>query len=198
MINLAIFASGTGSNARRIMEHFQGHPLIRVALVVSNKPSAGVLKIADEFGIAKVIINRESLKDKDTTLRRLGSFNIDFIALAGFLLLIPKHLVQAFPSRIVNIHPALLPDFGGKGMYGMNVHRAVKETGVEKTGMTIHFVNEKYDEGETLFQAEVAVKREDSPEIIAKKVLALEHKHYPVVLENVIIRNLVNEKDQES
>lgn len=186
MKRIAIFASGTGTNAKKIIEYFQGHSNIEIALIVSNKKEAKVLDIAKENNIQSLVISSAQLKDSDYILDKFSILGIDFIVLAGFLLLIPQYLVSHFPNRIVNIHPALLPKFGGKGMYGMNVHRAVKEKGAKETGITIHFVNEKYDDGAIIFQASTPVLSEDSPEDIAKKVQTLEHQHFATTIEKVL------------
>lgn len=184
--NIAIFASGGGSNARSIIAHFKDSAIARVALVVSNKPDAGVLKIAAENGIPTAIIQRKPFYETDDLLEVLSTHHIDFIALAGFLWLVPQYLVAAFPKKIVNIHPALLPAYGGKGMYGMHVHSAVKAAGETESGMTIHYVNDHYDEGDIIFQAKVDLSETDTPEDIARKVLTLEHRHFPQVIETLL------------
>lgn len=180
---IAIFASGTGSNAQKIMEHFQHSTEIKVGLVVSNKKEAGVLDIAHTFGVETLVINRALFQDEAAFLAVLQAHQIDFIVLAGFLWLVPAYLVAAFPDRIVNIHPALLPKYGGKGMHGSHVHEAVKAAGETETGITIHLVNEHYDEGGIIFQARCAVAPEDSAVDIARNVLALEHRYFPEVVE---------------
>lgn len=179
-MRLALFVSGTGSNARTIIDRFQAHPEdgIEVVLVVSNKSTAGALSMAAERGIPTLVLKRDAFKNTEVLLDDLNHFNVDFIALAGFLWLIPAYLVKAFPNRMLNIHPALLPDYGGKGMYGANVHRAVKANGELESGITIHYVNEKYDEGNTVFQAAIRLDLEDTPEEIAERVLRLEHANY--------------------
>ncbi len=187
-ISIAIFASGTGSNARRIMEHFQHSDAVRVRLVVSNKADAGVLDIAREMGVETLIIHRESFYRSAAIVEDLRSRHISFIVLAGFLWLVPAYLVQAFPRAIVNIHPALLPKFGGKGMYGAHVHEAVKLAGEMETGITIHFVDERYDEGQTIFQARCPVLTSDTAADIARRVLTLEHRHFPVVIEQLLMQ----------
>ncbi|MBP8240190.1 MAG: phosphoribosylglycinamide formyltransferase [Saprospiraceae bacterium] len=187
-ISIAVFASGTGSNARRIMEHFQHSDAVQVRLVVSNKADAGVLDIAREMGVETLIIHRESFYQSEAIVEDLRSRHISFIVLAGFLWLVPAYLVRAFPRAIVNIHPALLPKFGGKGMYGAHVHEAVKQAGEMETGITIHFVDERYDEGQTIFQARCPVLPADTPADIARRVLALEHRHFPVVIEQVLMK----------
>jgi phosphoribosylglycinamide formyltransferase-1 len=182
-MNLAIFASGGGSNARKIIEHLNASPDLNVVLVVCNKKNAGVLDIAAEHGIPTLLIDRASFYESTAVLDELRSRDVDFIALAGFLWLVPGYLVQAYPRRILNIHPALLPKYGGKGMYGHHVHEAVKAAGDTVSGPTIHWVNEHYDEGDIVYQASTHLDPEDTPEDIARKVLALEHAHYPEVVE---------------
>ncbi len=186
-MNIVIFASGGGSNALKIIEHFKDSPVGKVALVVSNKRNAGVLTIAEAHRIPTHIIERQGFYETEEMLEVLKTHKIDFIVLAGFLWLVPAYLVRAFPRRILNIHPALLPKFGGKGMYGHHVHEAVKAAGETETGMTIHFVNEHYDDGDIVFQAKCPVAMEDSPEDIARNVLALEHRYFPEIIEQVIL-----------
>lgn len=183
---LAIFASGGGSNARCIIEFFEKNKDAEVALVMSNKPDAGVLDIARAHGIPTQIISRSSFYDTEDVLAVLKEKSVDFVVLAGFLWLVPSYLVRAFPNKIVNIHPALLPKFGGKGMYGMHVHEAVKAAGERETGISIHFVNERYDEGDLIFQAKCAVSEADSPADIARKVLKLEHEHFPQIIQKLL------------
>ncbi|MBN8676758.1 MAG: phosphoribosylglycinamide formyltransferase [Chitinophagales bacterium] len=186
---IAIFASGGGSNARKILEYFQDSETAEVALVISNKKEAGVLDIAGAFGVPTHLINRQSFYETTGILEVLKSHGIGFIALAGFLWLLPAYLVKAFPGKILNIHPALLPKYGGKGMYGHHVHEAVKAAGDLESGPTIHFVNEHYDEGDIVFQASCALDPDDQPEDIARKVLALEHAHFPRIIEEVILQD---------
>jgi len=192
---IAIFASGTGSNAKKIIEHFQHRKDINVALVVSNRPSAGVLKIAEAGEIPSKVLLRRDFTDEALVLGVMDQYKIDFIVLAGFLLLVPIFLVRKFQHRMLNIHPALLPKFGGKGMYGMHVHEAVKEAREKESGMTIHFVNEKYDEGAIVFQAKTEIHPDDSPQDIADKVLVLEHQYYPKVVDACI--QLLRTNDEE-
>jgi phosphoribosylglycinamide formyltransferase-1 len=187
MTHIAIFASGTGSNARKIIEYFKNSPDVRVALVVSNKKEAGVLDIAREHGIPTQVIDRQMFYETEDLLGILKKHDIGFIALAGFLWLIPSYLVKAFEKKILNIHPALLPKYGGKGMYGMRVHEAVRENGETETGITIHFVNEHYDEGAVVFQANCPVSPDDSPADIARKVQQLEHQHFPAIIARLLI-----------
>lgn len=183
---IAIFASGSGSNARKIMERFAHDEGVEVALLVSNKKDAGALDIARSFGVETLTIGREVFQQPDTLLSALRDRNVDFIVLAGYLWLMPESVVAAFERRMVNIHPALLPKYGGKGMYGMRVHEAVKAAGEKETGITIHWVNHLYDEGGVVFQAVCAVDESDSPADIAHKVQALEHEHFPVIVERLV------------
>lgn len=186
MIKIAIFASGRGSNAQKIIEYFEGNDTIEVSLIVSNKETAPVLDIGKQFDINTLVINRKLFYQSENVLIDLRKHQIDFVVLAGFMWLVPVYLVQAFPNKIMNIHPALLPKYGGKGMYGMNVHQAVRAANETKTGITIHFVNEKYDEGNIIFQASTEIETTDTAEIIAQKVHQLEHKHFPRIIEATI------------
>ena len=186
MKNLAIFASGTGSNAKKIIEYFHTNPHIRVRLVVSNKKDALVLNIAQENNIETIVINRRDFYETEQFLTDLQNRAIDWIVLAGFLWLIPDYLVKAFDRRIINIHPALLPKYGGKGMYGMRVHEAVKAANERESGITIHYVNEHYDEGDIIFQEKCVLNANDTSEEIARKVQLLEHKFFPRVIETLL------------
>lgn len=187
MHQIAIFASGTGSNAKKIIEYFQHSSAVRIALVVANRQDAGVLDIARAFDIPVQVLDRSGFSDPSTMLPLLKAHHIDFIVLAGFLWLIPAYLVQAFPRRMVNIHPALLPKYGGKGMFGMHVHEAVRAANETESGITIHYVNERYDEGDIIFQAACAISPADLPGDIAKKVQQLEHRHFPEVIAQLLI-----------
>ena len=186
-INIAIFASGAGSNAQAILKHFQHHPRIKIALIVTNKTDAGVIKIAEDFKVDVVVISKTILNDEHQMKVILDEHSISFIVLAGFLLLMPFYLIKLFPKRIVNIHPALLPEFGGKGMYGHFVHEAVKNAGATETGITIHFCNENYDEGGIIFQAKCEIDQSDTPDEIALKVHILEHQHYAKQIEKILL-----------
>ena len=194
MFSIAIFASGTGSNAAKIIEYFEGSPNIRVSLLVSNKADAPVLALADAKGIEKLVLRRADFYEAENLLETLRDRGISFIVLAGFMWLVPDYLVKAYVGRMVNIHPALLPQYGGKGMYGMNVHRAVKAAGERQTGITIHYVDEHYDEGSIIFQARCAIAPEDRPEDIARKVQQLEHRHFAPVVEELLQALPQNEK----
>ena len=186
MINIAIFASGEGTNAQNIINYFFGSEKIRIGLVVSNKSTANVLNRATAKGVPTLIIDRNSFYNSTQTIDQLKSANIDLIVLAGFLWLIPESLVKAFPNKIINIHPALLPKFGGKGMYGMKVHEAVIESKVKESGISIHFVNEKYDEGKVISQHKCKVDENDTPETLAHKIHQLEYEFFPAAIEKVM------------
>lgn len=182
--NLTIFASGTGSNAQKIIEYFKAHPSISVGLIVCNNPAAGVLDIARDNNIDTLIIERNRFFQGDAYLPELK--DTDIIILAGFLWKIPGGLIRAFPDKIINIHPALLPKYGGKGMYGSNVHKAVLENQEKESGITIHLVDEEYDHGRHLFQAKCAVNREDCADRLAQRIHLLEHKHFAKVIEDYV------------
>ena len=175
-INLAIFASGSGTNAEKIFEHFKGHESIAVRGLLSNNPKAYAITRATNHDIPYHVFNREEFQEAKQMLKILEGWDIDAIVLAGFLWLIPEYLIDRYPDRIVNIHPALLPKFGGKGMYGMHVHEAVLASNETETGITIHLVNQRYDEGKIIFQAKCAVEGQDTPESLASKVHRLEHR----------------------
>ncbi|MFM7091701.1 MAG: phosphoribosylglycinamide formyltransferase [Bacteroidota bacterium] len=186
MKNIAIFASGAGSNARKIIEYFSERKDINVKLIISNKKDAGVLPIAKAAAIDTYVVSRESFYHSTDLLVMLEQHQIDFIVLAGFLWLIPAYLIKHFPDSIVNIHPALLPKYGGKGMYGHFVHEAVHLAGESYSGITIHLVNEKYDEGSIVFQKKCEILPTDQVVDIAKKVQILEHSCYPVIIDKLV------------
>jgi phosphoribosylglycinamide formyltransferase-1 len=185
MKKLAIFSSGAGSNAARIIDHFRRHPLITISLIVCNNPNAGVLNIAEKERLPVLLIEKDKFFRGDSYIPELRAQEIDLVVLAGFLWKVPAALVQAFPHRIVNIHPALLPKYGGKGMYGRHVHEAVIAAGEGESGITIHYVDELFDHGQPIFQEKVAVEPGDTPETLAKKVQYLEHNHFPRIIEQV-------------
>jgi formyltetrahydrofolate-dependent phosphoribosylglycinamide formyltransferase len=187
MKRIAIFASGTGSNAQKILSHFKTSNKIEVALIVSNKTNAGVLNFAKEYSTPTLIIEREKFLKGDGYVPELQAAGIDWIILAGFLWKIPPILINQWGKRIINIHPALLPKYGGKGMYGEAVHRAVLAANEKESGITIHYVDEQYDHGATIFQATCPVLSTDLVENLAEKIHALEHLHYPVVIEKEIL-----------
>lgn len=183
--SLAIFASGQGTNTRRIIDYFKKHPFIKVGLIVCNKPEAGVLQIARQEEIPYLVIEKKKLLS-DGYIGELRQYKIDWIILAGFLLKIPELLVEAFPSKIINIHPALLPAYGGKGMYGMAVHRAVIAAGEQKSGITIHFVDEEYDHGKIILQESVGITPGDTPDTLAAKIHELEYRYFAPAIEKAI------------
>lgn len=184
--NIAIMASGTGSNAQKIIEYFSDKTEATVRLIITNRKDAGVLSVAHRAKIPALVVSKESLEHSTTLLQDLDKYQIDFVVLAGFLLLIPPYLVHKYPHKMVNIHPALLPKYGGKGMYGMFVHEAVYRAKDLWSGITIHYVNEKYDEGSVVFQEKCEILPTDRPLDIAMKVLALEHAHYPAVIHRLV------------
>ncbi len=187
MKNIAVFASGSGSNAEQIIRYFKEHHLeARVALLLSNNPNAYALERAKNFQVDSLVFSREDLYNTSKIKNALTSNNIDLIVLAGFLWLMPNDIVAAFPDRIVNIHPALLPKYGGKGMYGDNVHRAVIAAGEKESGITIHYVNGEYDSGSAIFQTTCPVLPNDTPNALAQRIHRLEHEHFPKVIEQVI------------
>jgi phosphoribosylglycinamide formyltransferase-1 len=181
-MNAAVFASGSGSNAENLIRFFEKRDDLNIALVVSNKPDARVLERAKRLGVPFQYVSPKAIREDDGLTELLKQYQIDIVILAGFLQLVPAYLIQLFPGRIVNIHPALLPKYGGKGMYGMHVHQAVVAAGERETGITIHEVNEHYDEGKVIFQASCAVLKTDSPEEVANKIHELEYKHFPLVV----------------
>jgi formyltetrahydrofolate-dependent phosphoribosylglycinamide formyltransferase len=184
--HIAIFASGAGTNAEKIIQYLKGHPSIKVSLIVCNKPGAGVISMAQGQGIAVLMIEKERFFRGDSYLPELKEAGISFIVLAGFLWKIPDALIAAYPKKIINIHPALLPNYGGKGMYGMKVHEAVIAAGEKESGITIHYVNEHFDEGEAIFQAKCSIDHGETPESLARKIHALEHRYFPEVVERVL------------
>ncbi len=186
MIQLAIFASGTGTNAQQIIRHFNGHASIKVELIVSNKAGAGVVQVAAAANIPVLILQKERFLQGDAYVGELQSRSIDFIILAGFLWKIPAGLIAAFRNQIINIHPALLPKYGGKGMYGQFVHEAVLTAGEKESGISIHYVDEWYDHGKIIFQASCLVEPNEDADSLAKKIHILEHTHYPAVIEKAV------------
>ena len=186
MKNIVIFASGSGSNAEKIVEHFKQSDQVKITHIFCNNPEAGVIERAARLQIPCSVFSREEYKN-GTLLRKIQSLQTDWIVLAGFLWLVPSEYVQAFPQRIINLHPALLPKFGGKGMYGHFVHEAVVSAGEKESGITIHFVNEHYDEGAIIFQSSFPVLPSDTPEDVAKKGQVLEHRDFPKVIESLVL-----------
>lgn len=186
MHNIAVFASGAGSNAQKIIDHFRGHSSIHIALIVCNKPGAGVLSIAQRENIPALLIEKEPFFRGNGYVDELQAAGISFIVLAGFLWKVPDALIAAYPSRIINIHPALLPKYGGKGMYGAFVHEAVIAAREPESGITIHYVDGHYDNGDIIFQASCPVMPEDTPATLAQKIHQLEHQYYPQVIGETI------------
>ncbi len=185
MKRLSIFVSGGGTNLQRIAEYFADNKEVEIVNVICNNPNAYAIERAKNLGIPCKIINRAEFKSEDFT-KELLEQNIDLVVLAGFLWLLPKHLIDAFPNKIVNIHPALLPKYGGKGFYGEHVHEAVVAAKEEVSGITIHYVNECYDSGAIIFQAQVALEEGETADSLAAKIHKLEYQHYPVVIENLL------------
>jgi phosphoribosylglycinamide formyltransferase-1 len=184
-IQIAIFASGAGSNAQKIIDKFRDSSFIQIALIVCNKEGAGVLAIAEKENIPSLIISREQFFKGDAYLPVLKEHSIDIVVLAGFLWKVPVLLINAYPNKIINIHPALLPNYGGKGMFGHHVHEAVIAAKDKQSGITIHYVDELYDHGNIIFQATCDINETDTPSSLAGKIHGLEHLHYPRVVEEV-------------
>lgn len=185
MIRIIIFASGSGTNAENIIRYFSDSSKIEITAVFSNKKGAKVLERANKYNIKTKVFSRKEFYETENILEYLKK-EADLIVLAGFLWKIPEEIIKYFPNKIINIHPALLPNYGGKGMYGMHIHKAVVENKESKTGITIHYVNENYDEGAVIFQKEVALNRSDTPEIVAEKIHILEQENFPRVIEEVV------------
>jgi phosphoribosylglycinamide formyltransferase-1 len=190
MKRIVVFASGSGSNAENIIKFFNHTKTAKVTQVLCNTEHAKVFERCKNLDTSCLLFNRRDFSKSNTILKLLQK-EADYIVLAGFLWRIPQEIVSAFPNKIINIHPALLPKYGGKGMYGMNVHKAVKENNDAETGITIHYVNENYDEGAIIFQAKTALNEKDTPETIAEKIHILEQRYFPRVVEGVILQ--VNE-----
>jgi phosphoribosylglycinamide formyltransferase-1 len=191
--HIAIFASGAGSNAQKLIDHFKGNSDIKIALIVCNKPGAGVLTIAEKENIPALLIEKEQFFRGNAYVDELKQHNVDFIVLAGFLWKVPVALIQAFSQSIINIHPALLPNYGGKGMYGRFVHEAVITAKEKESGISIHYVDELYDHGQLIFQARCIIDDTDTADSLAQKIHALEHEHYPIIVEKVV-RELQNRR----
>ena len=182
---IIFFASGSGTNVENIIKYFHSNKAVEITLILTNNPNAGVVRLAKKMKKPLMLFSKRELLDQ-SLLRKINTINPDLIILAGFLLKIPKEFIKAFPKKIINIHPAILPKFGGKGMYGNRIHQSVKDAGEQKTGITIHFVNEYFDQGEIIFQASVNVAHDDSVEEIADKVHQLEYAHYPKLINKLL------------
>jgi phosphoribosylglycinamide formyltransferase-1 len=188
MRNIAILASGTGTNTENIIKYFSNRNTAKVSLVLSNKRQAQVLKRAEAHNIRTVFFEHKEFYVTGKVLRYLTLYKIDFIVLAGFLWLVPENIIEQYPGRIINIHPALLPSYGGKGMYGDTVHRAVLNNHDKESGITIHYVNRSYDKGDIIFQTRCKVDPSETIDSLAKKVHALEYLHYPKVIEEIVVK----------
>lgn len=188
---IAIFASGAGSNAENIIRYFEHHAGIQIALIVCNKPGAGVLEIARKHGVPTLLIEKDRFYHGDAYLPELQVAGINFVVLAGFLWKVPVALITGYPNNIINIHPALLPNYGGKGMYGSKVHEAVIAAGEKESGITIHFVNEHYDEGATIFQATCPIDSSDTADTLAAKIHALEYAYFPEQIDQLLLKSKV-------
>ncbi len=184
--NIALFASGNGSNAQNIVDYFADNSQINPCLILTNKADAYVIERAKEMNLPCIIFTSKELRESNKVVEALKEYQIDFIVLAGFLLRIPQNLVDLFPNAIINIHPALLPKFGGKGMYGDFVHQAVKEANEKESGITIHYVNEHYDDGQIIFQKKISLSNSDTPKSIAEKIHTLEYEYFPKVIEDLL------------
>ncbi len=186
MKRIAIFASGNGSNAENIIKYFLNDANNRVELVLTNNANAKVIQRAKKFDIPVMIFNRDEFYSKEIVVKKLVTYKIDLVVLAGFMWLVPSYIIKSYPRRIINIHPALLPKYGGKGMYGEHVHQAVSNAKEKESGITIHYVNEKYDDGDILFQTSICIEEGESPISIANKIHVLEHENFPVVIEKIL------------
>ncbi|MFT6715689.1 MAG: phosphoribosylglycinamide formyltransferase-1 [Saprospiraceae bacterium] len=186
MKKISIFASGGGSNAQKIYDHFKGRDEVQIDSVVCNNSKAKIMERSIEWGCERVVVSKETFKSTEELSKLLLKRGTDLIVLAGFLWLIPESLLKAFPNKIVNIHPALLPKYGGKGMHGMNVHNAVEQAKENESGITVHYINEEYDKGDVIFQAKCSVQGLDADKIAAE-VLKLEHKYFPEVIEKILL-----------
>ena len=190
MKNIAIFASGSGTNAENIYNFFLKRNNVNIKLILTNNPKAGIIQRAENFGLQPIVFSRDQFYNSNEIISQLISQNIDLIVLAGFLWLIPENLIKSFSNKIINIHPALLPKYGGKGMYGMNVHKTIIKNKETESGISIHLVNEKYDDGKILFQSKCLISKLDSPESLAKKIHALEYKYFPKIIDKYLSETL--------
>jgi phosphoribosylglycinamide formyltransferase 1 len=188
MRNIAIFASGSGTNAENIIKYFSTRKSAKVSLVLSNKREAYVLKRAATLNVRSVFFDRKELYEKEKVVRYLSMYKIEFIVLAGFLWLIPQEILDLYKNRVINIHPALLPRYGGKGMYGEKVHQSVIANHDKESGITIHYVNKDYDEGDIIFQTRCKIEKGDTPDTLATKVHALEYEYFPKIIEDLVLK----------
>ncbi|MBQ2150806.1 MAG: phosphoribosylglycinamide formyltransferase [Bacteroidales bacterium] len=186
MVNIAIFVSGGGTNCENIIKYFEGSEKVRIVLVVSNKANAGAIARAQRLGVPSVVVPKARFNDREVILPLLEEYSVDFIVLAGFLLVVPGFLIDEYDHRMINLHPALLPKYGGMGMYGHHVHEAVKAAGEKETGMTVHWVSRDVDGGEIIAQFSTPIGPEDTPDDIAAKEHVLEMEHFPQVIEGIV------------
>ena len=186
MVNIAIFVSGGGTNCENIIKYFEGSEKVRIVLVVSNKANAGAIARAQRLGVPSVVVPKARFNDREVILPLLEEYSVDFIVLAGFLLVVPGFLIDEYDHRMINLHPALLPKYGGMGMYGPHVHEAVKAAGEKETGMTVHWVSRDVDGGEIIAQFSTPIGPEDTPDDIAAKEHVLEMEHFPQVIEGIV------------
>jgi phosphoribosylglycinamide formyltransferase-1 len=186
MVNIAIFVSGGGTNCENIIKYFEGSEKVRIVLVVSNKANAGAIARAQRLGVPSVVVPKARFNDREVILPLLDEYSVDFIVLAGFLLVVPGFLIDEYDHRMINLHPALLPKYGGMGMYGHHVHEAVKAAGEKETGMTVHWVSRDVDGGEIIAQFSTPIGPEDTPDDIAAKEHVLEMEHFPQVIEGIV------------
>ena len=184
--SIIIFASGTGSNAEAIIRYFNNNSSINIEAVFSNNAHAEVLEKAQKMGVNRFVFNNNQLTNSSDVLKQLVQLSPNLVVLAGFLKKIPQNIIEAFPNKIINIHPALLPKYGGKGMYGQNIHRAVVQNQESESGISIHYVNKNYDEGGLIFQAKCSLSENETPESLSEKVRVLEHTHYPLIIEKIL------------
>lgn len=192
MNKIAIFASGEGTNAENIIRYFQQSKIAKVVVVFANKQYIGVFQRAEKFGVEVKFVPNSDFKN-GVALKELQKYNIDFIVLAGFLYKVPDDIINAYPNKIVNIHPALLPKHGGKGMYGLRVHASVIADGDKESGITIHYIDNNYDQGKNIFQAKCLVMPDDTPESLAQRVHKLEYKYFPAVIEAILLGTSVGQ-----
>ncbi|MEA5005547.1 MAG: phosphoribosylglycinamide formyltransferase [Rikenellaceae bacterium] len=187
-IKIAIFASGSGTNAENIIKYFRNNSLCEVSLLLCNKKDAYVIERAKQFNVSSIIFTKSQFEESSFIDDLLSEKGIEYIILAGFLLKIPERLLNKYPKKIINIHPALLPKYGGKGMHGMHVHEAVIAAGEKESGITVHIIDADYDKGETIFQAKCTIEKEDTPEMLASKIHELEQRYFPEAIENYILK----------
>ena len=185
-MKIALFASGKGTNVENIIRYFNGNKSVNISVIYSNNKNSGAILHAKKYQIPGILLNKEDLSDSNELVNELNSSQIDLVVLAGFLLKIPRKFIEGFNGKIINVHPSLLPKYGGKGMYGDNIHKLVLSNKENKTGITFHYVNENYDEGKIIFQKSLKVDPDDSPESLFRRVQKLEHKYYSLIIEKLL------------